>query len=305
MLFCDKLLFLHIPKTGGISLTRYLLDILPPPVYYAREDFDRATASPSALQVEGQRHGNLAAAARTVAQHGFSLDAFPLILAVLRNPYAIEVSRFVYLQLDRAREGDRSQGLARSSSFEAFVHEPNPDALYPIESYLRLDGTQPPNLRVLRLESLDADLARALDAAGIEKTGEVPWLNASPHADYHAYYTRTAEQAVYERYRWVFDNGFYERMTGETHPFVSEVIEDRRDQAFASLHRQVLTQRQKLKRQSAVLQNQRRRLMDQTKTLREQAQRADSFAANLEALRAAHEALASELQQLRTRQDVS
>jgi len=40
----------------------------------------------------------------------------------------------------------------------------------------------------------------------------VPRINQSRRGDYRSYYTPQAEEAVYGRYRWVFDEGFYPRL---------------------------------------------------------------------------------------------
>jgi hypothetical protein len=41
---------------------------------------------------------------------------------------------------------------------------------------------------------------------------DLPHHNQSRHGDFRSYYTPAAEESVYRRYKWVFDNNFYERL---------------------------------------------------------------------------------------------
>ena len=75
-----------------------------------------------------------------------------------------------------------------------------------------LNGALPSNLNVIRFEHLAADLLGALAALDIVGTPDFPWDNRSDHQAYATYYTPAAEAAVYDRYRWVFDQSFYDRL---------------------------------------------------------------------------------------------
>jgi SAM-dependent methyltransferase len=224
MIFSRDILFLHVPKTGGMSVTSYLLDVLPPPVHYVRagdgrEDFARRNG---VVQVTGPRHGSLAEAAELVQQHGLTLQDFKIMLAVLRNPYSWEVSLYHYLRAGHPWDYGPNQNLALTRDFATFVAESSFGAgdassplqsHRPLESYFYLDGELPPNLTVARLETLQADIKGALGAAGITPGDtKFPWRNKSRHAEFASYYTPEAEEAVYRKYKWVFDAGFYERM---------------------------------------------------------------------------------------------
>ena len=50
-----------------------------------------------------------------------------------------------------------------------------------------------------------------MDRVGIEKVVNFPHLNRSHHADFRLYYTKRAEEVVYQKYKWAFDSGLYER----------------------------------------------------------------------------------------------
>jgi hypothetical protein len=222
MIFCKDLLFLHIPKTGGMSMTRHLLDVLPKPIYYMHELPDTSTADAGIVQFYGLRHETLDGARRIVREYGFEVEAFPMILVVLRNPYEQEVSRYAYLKQGHEKDAGYEQSLAMREDFETFAVRSRFGApIEPIEKFLLIDGEVPSNLRVLRLESIDEELPSALRDIGIEPVGALPRQNTSPHHDYRLYYSRAAESAVYLRYRWIFDNGYYQRMDPDAFPFVA------------------------------------------------------------------------------------
>ncbi len=179
---------------------------------------------PGVVHIEGRRHESLAEAKEVVARYGFELAKFPLILAGLRNPYALEVSRYSYLQSRRPGEGGRNQNLALRTSFETFAVESTDHRgeVNSIRSYFEIDGRMPPNLRILRCESLEDDLRGALTPLGIVSAAPLQRLNTSRHDPFESYYTPAAEEAVFRRYRWVFDQGFYPRMDPSALPTLRE-----------------------------------------------------------------------------------
>src|SRR3954466_10032674 len=98
MIFSKELLFIHVPKTGGMSMGQYLLATLARPVYFVRPSHEEPIQDPGVVDIVEDRHLSLDAASNIVSQHGFPIQEFPLLLAVVRNPYELEVSRYAYLQ---------------------------------------------------------------------------------------------------------------------------------------------------------------------------------------------------------------
>jgi hypothetical protein len=84
-----------------------------------------------------------------------------------------------------------------------------------LEDYFLLDGAFPSSLQVVHAENLADEVQTALRRVDIGESVEFPWVNRSIHEDFLSYYTKEAEEAVYGRYRWVFDQGFYARLDPE------------------------------------------------------------------------------------------
>lgn len=236
MIFSDRLLFLHVPKTGGSSVVHYLLDALPKPAFYSRPADMKATVPPGVTVFEGVAHEDLAEARVILERRGLGLDPFPVIVACVRNPYALEVSRFAFLRRDlNSYNHGTQQALALLDDFELFAICSRPHGQRPLESYFTLDGVVPPNLRIVRLESLDKDLPACLAAGGIDgSTTRIPHSNATQHEHFRQYYNATSEQAVYEKYKWVFNAGLYPRLRFGVEPEQSSNAEpDLVDQLLA------------------------------------------------------------------------
>jgi hypothetical protein len=120
MLFNDKVLFLHVPKAAGTSVTSLLIHNLAGPITItepakplSRQVPIRTQATlafkrlrhelsllfrPRLRRIAGTRHENLAQASEALARLGRKLDDFEMVLAIIRNPYDLEVSRFHYLR---------------------------------------------------------------------------------------------------------------------------------------------------------------------------------------------------------------
>jgi len=213
MIFTRDLLYLHVPKTGGMALTRYLLRALRSPVYYSHPSEDPRAGVDGVVEIDGIRHETLAEAAVTLKEYGFQLERLPLILALLRNPYELEVSRFAYLQKNHPWDSGHNQRLAATGDFEVFAIGSFPHAGHarPLESYFLLDGSRPANLNIVRFENIRSELPHVLGNIGLV-LDDLPYENKSEHKPYYTYYTAAAEAAVHARYRWVFEAGLYERM---------------------------------------------------------------------------------------------
>jgi hypothetical protein len=218
MVFNPDVLFVHVPKAGGMSVSVYLLRVLPRPVWLRfPSDALRRAMPEGARWMAGLGHETLAEAREVLDAQGLDLGRLSLLLAVMRNPYDLEASRYTYLRAGAAWYASRNRDLAVARDFEAFAvhseHHAGPSR--PVESYFVLDGAIPANLRVVRFEDLAAGVATALREAGIRTTGAFPWLNRTPPGHGRVEYTEAAEAAVHRRYRWVFDGGYYPRLTAE------------------------------------------------------------------------------------------
>ena len=215
MLFNRDLLFLHVPKTGGMAVTQKLLDILPKPIYYALPEGakNKVHNPPEIIAVAGKRHGNLQQAQDWLKDYDLTLASFKKIVATIRNPYAMEVSRYFYLRLDRPWDRGKAQTIALNNDFETFATE-SPyfgRKLSRIEDYFLVDGKMLENMAIVKQENLDEDLNRILTELNLTLDSGVKKQNGTKHADYHEYITPQAEAAIYRRYQWLFDAGFYQR----------------------------------------------------------------------------------------------
>jgi tetratricopeptide (TPR) repeat protein len=227
MIFSDRLLFLHVPKTGGSSVVRYLLEVLPKPAYYSLPADHGATLPPGVTRFEGIAHETLADARVVLEGRGRRLEGVPVVIACVRNPYELEVSRYSFLRRDlNSYNHGPQQAVALLSDFELFAICSRPHGQRPLETYFVLDGVVPPNLHVVRLENVDQELRECLAAAGVDASEtRVPHHNRSEHAHFRQYYTGAAEQAVYEKYKWVFDAGLYPRLRFGDEPQTSRFEE--------------------------------------------------------------------------------
>jgi hypothetical protein len=105
-----------------------------------------------------------------------------------------------------------------------FIHVPKTGGMavtkYLIEVLPLLDGQMPANLTILRTENLEGEFRHTLQTLGVRNDARLLRDNESRHEHPLRYYTRAAEEAVYRRYKWVFDVGFYPRLDPESLPQV-------------------------------------------------------------------------------------
>ncbi|MGH6888554.1 MAG: hypothetical protein ACREHF_05065 [Rhizomicrobium sp.] len=240
MLFNDDVLFLHVPKTGGTSITSFLMHGLPGSIVLTepRElagPLDGVPASvraklrlkqwrrrlgylrrPKIRRLEGARHETLPEARDRLAKLGYRLEDFRIILAAIRNPYDLEVSRFHFFR--RGHHGiagfvrEQAEAIAMAGDFALFARTAAYHGHLPgrIEDWFEIDGHFPANLRILRFEKIDSDLRRIVEPY-CPVASPLPRLNTSDHAPYNRYLTAETETAIYSKYRWLFDRGFYAR----------------------------------------------------------------------------------------------
>jgi hypothetical protein len=165
------------------------------------------------VDLDGKRHEILVEARDVVRAHGFELSGFAVIAATLRNPYDLEVSRYTHFHRPWvAGRGGRSWEIAMNEDFTEFARQSRPHRGKGLEHWFVLDGSIPENMLILRFERLAEDMHQAITRAGIDASVDIPHRNASRHDHFASYYTKEAEEIVYQKYKWAFDQGFYERL---------------------------------------------------------------------------------------------
>lgn len=211
MLFNDRVLFIHVPKTGGMSVSRFLTENLAGPFTISVPPGHNAP-SPQVQLIAGKRHERLVEAAKLLASFGRKLDDFETILAVIRNPYDLEVSYYHYKRLGHKYDAGKAQNLALAGDFAEFARKAPYYGRVParIHEWYEIEGASPPNLRILRFESLRSELIEFASRFGPLKQ-DMGRENTTAHAPFEEYLTAETEQAIYEKYRWPFDKGFYAR----------------------------------------------------------------------------------------------
>ncbi len=222
IVFNDRVLFVHNPKTAGTSLLAYLQSTLPQPVYLAgvhelgTHHPALSTALGYACGVTGQCH-------------------FDVVISVIRNPFNREISMYRYFREVLANspglESDlpdsamrRRVRLASELEFNDYLQmlwdeEGTVDIWRSRCFYEMAEGTRLDGLKVLRFEALSDDLARTLGKC----KGSLPHLNASKYSAYH--FDAQSIQIVQSSYDWVFKGGWY---APEDYPgHFAEALDDR------------------------------------------------------------------------------
>ena len=137
MLYTPEAVFIHVPKTGGMSVTRFLVNALDTPVWVfaaeraGRNHTPKLPETPGAAAklhaVTGRRHASCPTAAEEIRAAG--LDLPPVAFSIVREPVALMVSYYKYMHMpkvwkQRGMEPGNLTGaprLAVEGTFDDFV----------------------------------------------------------------------------------------------------------------------------------------------------------------------------------------
>ena len=195
LVFNNRVLALHVPKTGGNSLSVYLLQTLARPIVYQSWHPRTEIDHDGVTFIQGNPHASLRDAAMLARDYGIELSDFSVILVVLRNPYELEVSRYEsFRQQDHdpalsTRDHDLARTLDFPTYIKAFLAPNGVPRSRNLEQMVSIDGKIPANLRYIRFEHLVPETRMRLREAGIAADGDFPLLNQSIHAPAESYYT--------------------------------------------------------------------------------------------------------------------
>ena len=219
MIFNRELLFLHVPKTAGKSIAQSLTATLSRPLWaYVPVGTERSLRTIEGIEDDEQvtferssGHEGVSKAYQTMREVGLDPQQLRMVMLVVRRPYDLMVSNYHFMreQYDN-NVGRPNFELARELEFGDWVEQASFADMS--RYFLVHQRTQPEVLRVLRYERLADDYAEAMAELGYHPE-PLPHLNASTHDEADSFLTPTIEAAIYEKFRYVFDQGYYERAT--------------------------------------------------------------------------------------------
>ena len=210
MIWNKDYLFIHVPKTAGMSMTQTFLNGLEGQITYAgpheRKKIDNI------MYVPGKRHETLIDAESYFTYTNQSIFDFKKIFVVMRSPYDLEISRYAYLRKNLETDRGLAQEIALSSSFKEYLKAApffgqNPPRL---DKYYQIGNSIPPNLVVLKYESLESEIRWKL-APHLKKI-DLGRENSSERKLVSEIFNPETEVLCFNRHKWFFEKGFYQRI---------------------------------------------------------------------------------------------
>jgi hypothetical protein len=218
MVFNHEVLFLHLGKTGGTSVSWLLCNTLQPPVFNVVQKGVLKAIKPQGYEflLEGDRHTNLNDAKIILENYGMELANFKLILVMVRNPVDLEFSFYrhsrkqkVINRSDASGEHRRKKRVADArGSFEDFALTENTHYKGRLEDFFTTENKIPENLKIVRMEEMHEvlpDLLRPFQ----KHYQPLPHLNKSDEVVSNKL-SQKALHNFYRKYQWIYDHGFYD-----------------------------------------------------------------------------------------------
>jgi hypothetical protein len=213
MIWNDEFLFLHYPKAAGKSLSVAFIKAWPTPVrgYVSAgqlAEFGPFVKQGSIFWIQGS-HQNAEMTAQILDRFGLKLSQFRAIFVAVRCPYDLAYSTYKFQRRYASDVGAPAEfSLAANSSFEEFVAQFSPSDY---RLWLQYQKSDLPNIKVIRFERINSDFKAYANEFGF-RNPSMPHLNASGGETYLNVMTPALEEAIYDKYRFLFDRGYYSRL---------------------------------------------------------------------------------------------
>jgi hypothetical protein len=215
MVFNKDVLFIHLGKTGGMSVTDYLCNTLKPPVYHVLPQSHLERSKPLGYEqmIPGNRHGNLSVAQEIIAPYNLKLSDFRMILIVVRNPLDLHFSYFKHLAKPhvRFRLQNNPKNLERLEAalgtFEDFVLKQFVHYRGKLINYFEMEGKRPENLKIVRFEEMSLKIPELVRPYTINDY-PFPHRNKSPEKKLSTPLGDEALLSIRNKYEYICKN-FY------------------------------------------------------------------------------------------------
>jgi hypothetical protein len=226
--YSHRFLFIHVGKTGGMSVRKVLEPVsAEPEKFIMRRPSKLVGDQPNPLYAVWETL-RLHAKARD-AQKELPADVFDSLFkfAFVRNPWDLQVSMYHFiLREPKAAKHDQVKALG---SFDAFVEwvivtpDPYPKGITKLQKDMITDADGKLLLDFIgTCENLDRDFAHVAQKLGIQAS--LPHVNQSQHHDYRTYYNDHTRALIAEHFKpdieffgYTFD-GYVGGSLKEMHP---------------------------------------------------------------------------------------
>ncbi|NPD47856.1 hypothetical protein [Lentimicrobium sp. S6] len=216
MVYNNEVLFIHLGKTGGMSVTNYLCNVLKPPVIHVISEEVTESTKQAGYEIHHswKRHANLVEASSYFKKIGIKLSDFKLIICVVRNPIDLDFSYYKHLRTKRYREAlfanDNNLLLYKVSKadYKTFALHHFTHYHGKLKDFFEIDGIIPDNLRVVKFENLVNVIPELVKPFSV-KEFPFPHSNKSTEEKKQKTELNAAEfNSIYKKYDYLFDK-FY------------------------------------------------------------------------------------------------
>nr|NQU89034.1 sulfotransferase domain-containing protein [Bacteroidota bacterium] len=215
MVFNHEVLFIHLGKTGGMSVTHYMCNVLKPPVISViNKQFQPDNQIGHEIRVVWKRHGTLVQSRHFLKKYGLQLSGFKLIFCMVRDPVDMEYSYYKHLRkesvisrLSTERSGNQRLACAQNS-FDHFARLNFTHFVQDLKDYFTVNGKVPDNMKIIRFEEMPGSVTELL-APYAMKEMPFPHKNRSREKMGPPELSEEGRMNIRKKYAWIYENGFY------------------------------------------------------------------------------------------------
>ncbi len=233
MVFNKDVLFIHLGKTGGMSITKYLCNVLKPPVTHVvkAEEFENAKQAGYEVFHPWKRHANLVEIVGFLKSFGIQLADFKVIICVVRNPFDLDFSYYKHLNTAKnykrllGNPGNQKLLAATQGKYENFGRQKFTHHKGQLKNFFEIDGKTPGNMKIVRFEELSKAIPELVNPFAIHQI-PFPHVNKSDAIILPQYeLSNQALKSIYKKYGWIFENYYPSLIPSGTIDLPSNTLE--------------------------------------------------------------------------------
>lgn len=216
MVFNRDILFIHLGKTGGISVANYLCRVLKPPVVSVVRfnEIDQLKQIGHEIMIPWKRHANLVEAATYLKEKNLLIEDFKMIMIVIRDPVDLDFSYYKHLRTPRYikklshKPVNREKLEAAQKEYPYFAGKPFTHFRGELKDFFEIDGQIPENMKIVRFENLTEEITDIVKPYAIADV-DFPHRNKSPENIERPPLTPQAIKSIFNKYQWIYEHSFY------------------------------------------------------------------------------------------------